>query len=102
VGRGCAPGERGEAVPCKLSISKYGLRKRDNRANCTVCTVALLPEPWNASKVGFTGPVFEPLGGSLGVRYVAFWEDDIVVVADEGEVVYFSSSPRAIVAWLFG
>jgi hypothetical protein len=45
-----------------------------------VWTVALLPDPWKASKVGFTGPLFEPIGGSLGVRYVAFWEDDIVVV----------------------
>jgi hypothetical protein len=66
--------------PWRLSISKCGLRKRVRRASWTVCTVALLPEPWKASKVGLTGPLFEPLGGSLGVRYVAFWEDDIVVV----------------------
>jgi hypothetical protein len=59
-------------VPSKLSISKYGLISRVSRANCTVCTVALLPEPWKASRVGLTGPLFDLLGASPGVRYVGF------------------------------
>jgi hypothetical protein len=71
----------GERVPCRLSISKWGFRNRDKRANCTVCTVALLPEPWNASIVGFTGPVFERFGASLGVMYVGVW---LVVIVSEG------------------
>jgi|TARA_R110002003_G_scaffold722_7_gene21387 hypothetical protein len=45
-------------------------------------TVALLPEPWKASNVGFTAPPDdEPFGGSLLVMYVAFSPDEAMVEA---------------------
>ena len=62
-----------EYTPSKLSTSNWSLITLIKRANCTVCMVALLPEPWKASRVGLTGPLdVEPFGGSLGVMYVAF------------------------------
>lgn len=56
-------------LPCMLSISKYGLSPLINRASCTVCTVALLPEPWKARSVGLmVAP--EWCEGGLGVMNV--------------------------------
>jgi hypothetical protein len=46
--------------------------KRIRRASCTVWTVALLPEPWKARRVGFMLLYGEPFGGSLRVMYVGF------------------------------
>lgn len=52
---------------------KCGLITRISRASCTVCIVALLPEPWNASRVGFVVfPDVAPGGGVPGVIYVEF------------------------------
>jgi hypothetical protein len=44
------------------------------------------------------------MGGSLGVRYVAFWEDDIVVVdgwVGKGCMFLVPSSFDSVVAWYF-
>lgn len=42
------------AIPSKLSTSNSDFIILISRANCTVCTVELLPEPWKARSVGFT------------------------------------------------
>lgn len=64
-------------VPSRLSTLKYGLINRISRASCTVCMVALLPEPWKARSVGLMVELEEvPTGGVLGVMYVvAGWGD---------------------------
>jgi hypothetical protein len=60
-------------LPSRLSTSKRSLITLINLASWIVCTVALLPEPWKASNVGFTSPP-QPaiLGIVLGVMYVLF------------------------------
>ena len=70
----------GVGLPCILSTSKCGRRKRINRASWTVCTVALLPEPWKARRVGFTVPGEEDWGVLIedmfvvcGVLICAWW-----------------------------
>jgi len=47
-------------APSMLSTSNSDLITLISRANCTVCTVELLPEPWKARSVGLT-PVPLPL-----------------------------------------
>ena len=52
-GGGCKT-QRG-ILPSKDSMLKWGFRRRPRRASWTVWTVALLPEPWKARRVGLTG-----------------------------------------------
>jgi hypothetical protein len=74
---GRTPGPAGEGKGASiLSISKSFFKCRDNLANCTVCTVLLLPEPWKARRVGLTLPL-DP-ARVLGVDEVVIY---VVLVA---------------------
>lgn len=60
-------------LPSRLSTSKCPLITLINLANWTVCTVALLPEPWKASNVGFISRSKPEARGAMpGVMYVLF------------------------------
>lgn len=73
MSRGGKVGGYGVCIPSRLSTSKWSLITLISLASWIVCTVALLPEPWKASSVGFTGPPMPAsLGAMLGVMYVLF------------------------------